>query len=220
MWLESAFKYDWDVNGEGHKVKHRHMIAPDSEVPLPSPFVVARMREVGPELLSGEAENVQSDDRKAAWVKDVDHAFLRVVETTPRTGTGGWTTQGTKESKHVLLLTYDGAKVSADTSGVTFACLPASVERLNQSCQQVYLGQKYKFGNLNLALPWIWRHRLESETPPIFFGTHLRIFFTQVDQQRAYPGVLAREAGRRRALADPQGSIIGDLEGPVPSICH
>ena len=66
MWLESAFKYDWDVNGEGHKVKHRHMIAPDSEVPLPSPFVVARMREVGPELLSGEAENVQSDDWKAA----------------------------------------------------------------------------------------------------------------------------------------------------------
>ena len=134
MWLESAFKYDWDVNSEGHKVKKRHLLAPDSEIPLPSPFVVARMREVGPELLSGEAENLQSADRKAAWVKDVDHAFLRVVETTPRTGTGGWTTQGTKESKHVLLLTYDGAKVSADTSGVTFACLPASVERLNQLC--------------------------------------------------------------------------------------
>ena len=219
MWLESAFKYDWDVNELGHKVKKRHMLAPDSEIPLPSPFVVARMREVGPELLSGEAENLQSADRKAAWVKDVDHAFLRVVETTPRTGTGGWTTQGTKESKHVLLLTYDGAKVSADTSGVTFACLPANVERLNQSCQQVNVKQKIK-----ILIKCVSGAPMDSETHErhlkYFLGPSLEFSTTQVDQQRAYAGVLAREAGRRRALADPQGSIIGDLEGPVPSICH
>ena len=134
MWLESNMKFAWEVNEEGKSQKQRLLLAPDSKVPLPCPFTTARMREIEPEILSGEAANEQSSDRRAAWVKCMDYQALELVRTTPMTKAGAWATKGTKEDPHGLLVTLDGLTLTNDGGAVSAGIMPGTVEKLNQSC--------------------------------------------------------------------------------------
>ena len=156
MWLESNMKFAWEVDEEGRSKKQRLLLAPDSKIPLPCPFTTARMREIEPEILSGEAANQQSGDRRAAWVKCMDYQALQLVRTTPKTKAGAWATKGTKEDPHGLLVTLDGLTLTNDGGAVSAGIMPGTVEKLNQSCPVILflkINSQYLIFDFSMA-PW------------------------------------------------------------------
>ena len=114
------------------------------------------MREIKPEILSGEAANQQSGDRRAAWVKCMDYQALQLVRTTPKTKAGAWATKGTKEDPHGLLVTLDGLTLTNDGGAVSAGIMPGTVEKLNQSCPVILflkINSQYLIFDFSMA-PW------------------------------------------------------------------
>ena len=164
MWWESLLKYNWGSDAAGNRTKEALMLAPDSEVPVVCPISCARMRELQVGVLDNEAGNEQSADGRCAQVRSVDHTFLRLVKTTPRSTTGGWATKGTKDDPHKIILSLDGAGLTEEDSGVRLVAVPGSVENMNQS-RAVYFCVNYLifFGGSQMLLNTIQERNPSSQ---------------------------------------------------------
>ena len=70
--MYDAWCFDWEARDkDGNLRKARQTLAPDSTVPVPSPFPVREMREYEDTLVRRTGGNVASDDGRAAEVTDV-----------------------------------------------------------------------------------------------------------------------------------------------------
>ena len=139
-WVRDAFRWDWtatDKDGELHKVRRK--VAPGSDVALPDFFPIKQMREVEDARLAGQQGNVQHEDGRGAEVANVDVALLRMVtQVQEQKLAGGFATSGMIDDPHIIILTGDGAGLTADDSGVDIAAIPGTVEGLNQSTHLVH----------------------------------------------------------------------------------
>ena len=139
-WLTSLFKWNWAyVNEEGEREKKRHMLAPDSEQPVPDIFPIKQMRSWETTKLSGAAGNVAHTDGKGSESKSVDWAILAAIKAADvNAGMGGMATKGTEDDPHWMILTGDGAGLTEAESGVRIAVCVGSVRKLNQSMHAIY----------------------------------------------------------------------------------
>ena len=138
-WLYDAWCFDWEARDkDGNLRKARQTLAPDSTVPVPSPFPVREMREYEDTLVRRTGGNVASDDGRAAEITDVDATLLRALSSAETSRMGGMATDGTAENPHIVIITGDGGQLTDDESGVRLALLAGSVERLNQSVHGVH----------------------------------------------------------------------------------
>ena len=94
----------------------------------------------------------------------MDHTFLRLVKTTPRSTTGGWATKGTKDDPHKIILSLDGAGLTEEDYGVRLVAVPGSVENMNQS-RAVYFCVNYLifFGGSQMLLNTIQERNPSSQ---------------------------------------------------------
>lgn len=132
-WCNSIWKYDHNGHSkDGRRCRLREMLGPFSKQPAPLIFDPSRMRAWENEKLqTGYAEcplrNKQQEDCRGAEVTDVDWCFHQAIEAAQTSTAGGMATEGSKEDPHLMLLTGDGAGLTADDSGVRIAVVAGSV---------------------------------------------------------------------------------------------
>jgi hypothetical protein len=81
----------------------------------------------------------QHPDRKGASVTDVDWCIRKALAAADtQKATGGMATAGTESDPHLILLTGNGAGLTADDSGVRIAVVAGSVCGMNQSTHGVW----------------------------------------------------------------------------------
>ena len=137
-WVRDTWKWNWAaVDGDGEPIKERVMIAPGSKVPMPEPFPIKEMQRVKHETV--HSENISHSDGRGAECRDLDALLLRLVEQVQQMKlAGGFSTMGTEEDPHWIVLTGDGAGLTDDDSGVRIVALPGTTELLNQSTNLVH----------------------------------------------------------------------------------
>ena len=136
----------WDhaaTDAQGNRCRMREMLAPGSKLPAPDPFDTARMRQwEGSALKTGYKDcplrNRQHDDLHGAEVTDVDWVIRQAIKAANTGVCGGMATSGTEVDPHWILLTGDGAGLTADDSGIRIAAVAGSVNKMNQSVHNVW----------------------------------------------------------------------------------
>ena len=167
-WLHSLTKFDHSKHtADGKRVRWRERMHEGSSVYAPPIFPVGPMRALkDAELLSPIPEedeeserdavlpmpdrvHAQQADGKAAELRDVPGAILRVLDRARGGSCGGMATDGkTEATAHQLCVTMDGAGITHDENGVRVALFPGSVELMNQSSNQILDLVFYKAGGM------------------------------------------------------------------------
>ena len=139
-WCRDTFRWDWTATDkDGTLRKERRTVAPGSAVRLPDFFPLKEMRAEEEKSVGGENGNVAHADGRGVEVANVDVALLRMVTQVQEAKlAGGFATAGTDVDPHLIVLTGDGAGLTADDSGVDIAAIPGSVQQLNQSTHLVH----------------------------------------------------------------------------------
>ena len=145
-WMTSLCKFDHSqVDADGNRLRVREMMHADSKVPAP---LICPAKEIN-KLIDAEIHhesapadggtrvpdrvNIQSDDRKAAVVRDVRWLVAELITDTADRYCGGWASDGSVDKPHWVMLTMDGAGLTHEDNGVRFAMSPGSVQLMNQS---------------------------------------------------------------------------------------
>jgi len=162
-WLHSLCKHDHSKrDADGERVRWAERMTEGSEVRAPPIFSVTAMRKLADaELLSppafneeGElmrpmpdAVNRQSADHRAADLRDIPGALLRMLKAADTGKCGGMATSGlAAEDAHWIMLTMDGAGLTHAENGVRVAMFPGSVQKMNQSSNTILDLVFYKAG--------------------------------------------------------------------------
>ena len=126
--MRSCWRWDHNAtDAQGNRCRMREMLAPGSKLPAPDPFDTARMRQwEGSALKTGYKDcplrNRQHDDLHGAEVTDVDWVLRQAIIEADRGVCGGMATSGTEIDPHWILITGDGANLTADDSGTPNCC--------------------------------------------------------------------------------------------------
>ena len=134
FWQNNFFKWDYskrDADGNRLPKEREKMMSDCSKVDAPELFAKKAMLE----MIKEETEDVheESDDRKAAAVRDVAAAMLHKIDTAEGRGCGGLSKVNYKPVW--IMLSMDGAGITngPGESGVRLVFYLGPVEKMNQS---------------------------------------------------------------------------------------
>jgi hypothetical protein len=144
-WMASMFKFDHSaVDADGERLRVRETMHADSKVYAPgiwptkeiNKLIDAEIHQESPPDDGGtrvpDRVNIQSEDRKAAVVRNVRGAVAELISDTADRYCGGWASDGSKGKPHWIMLTMDGAGLTHEDNGVRFAMYVARVRAAHE----------------------------------------------------------------------------------------
>ena len=139
-WMQSLFKFDHSqVDAAGKRLRIRESMHPDSNVPAPPIWPIKAIGALmdaevrSPDAMAPERINEQSEDRRAAVVRDIHGVVVDLIEKAAARVCGGMASDGSEANPHWICVTMDGAGLTHEDNGVRFALFPGSVKGMNQS---------------------------------------------------------------------------------------